>query len=259
MKTAALDIFVCPGCKGTLDLRTVARDGREVLEDSLTCRGCGAEYAVTRGVPRFVDRSAYAASFGFQWNWFRTVQLDSVNGTAESERTLYNTTGWTGEDYRGRLVLDAGVGAGRFAEIVAKKGGQVVGVDLTTAVDAAYAKVGRSDRVHLAHADIFAMPFRGGKFDVAVSLGLLHHTPHPRDTFDSYTPRYQWKLLYPEVFRWFKECGFGEIEIFDEAIRMRGTKAGPSVIPSRSVSTVEIVHAGGIRRGVERGNGDDSD
>src|SRR2546428_3437040 len=57
------------------------------------------------------------------------------------------------------------------------------------------------------------------------------------DTFDSYTPRYQWKLLYPEVVRWFKERGIGEIEIFDEAIRMRGTEAGPLAIPSRPVRT----------------------
>jgi hypothetical protein len=45
------------------------------------------------------------------------------------------------------------------------------------------------------------------------------------DTFDWYTPRYQWKLLYPEVFRWFRESGFQEIEIFDGPIRMRGRKA----------------------------------
>lgn len=310
MKPAALDIFVCPACKGTLHLRAAARDGHEVLEGSLACRGCGAEYAVTRGVPRFVERSAYAASFGFQWNWFRTVQLDSANGTDESERTLYATTGWADEDYRGRVVLDAGVGAGRFAEIVAKKGGEVVGVDLTTAVDAAYANIGRGERVHLAQADIFAMPFRDETFDLAFSIGVLHHTPNPRvafacvsamvkpggglavflyprygpghyvvdamravttrlplglmralsaaaiplyyiyrvpllgkalylicpismhsnwrwrwlDTFDYYTPRYQWKLLYPEVLRWFRGNGFHDVEIFDEPIRMRGIR-----------------------------------
>lgn len=315
MKPAALDIFVCPACKGTLELRAAARDSQEVLEGSLACGACGVEYAITRGVPRFVDRNAYAASFGFQWNWFRTVQLDSMNGTDESERILYRTTGWTDEEYRGRLVLDAGVGAGRFAEIVAKTGGEVVGIDLSTAVDAAYANVGRGERVHLAQADIFAMPFRDETFDYAFSIGVLHHTPNPRmafaqvaatvklgggfavylyarygpghyfvdairaattrlplqlvlvlssaavplyylyrvpflgkvanmvcpislhpnwrcrwlDTFDWYTPRYQWKLLYPEVFRWFKECGFGEIAIFDDAIRMRGTKAESAV------------------------------
>jgi hypothetical protein len=46
-------------------------------------------------------------------------------------------------------------------------------------------------------------------------------------TFDWYTPRYQWKLLYPEVFRWFRENGFHYVELFDEPIRMRGLKASP--------------------------------
>ena len=117
------------------------------------------DYAIGGGVPRFVDAGAYASSFGYQWNRFRTVQLDSVNGSWESARTLAATSGWTDEDYRGRLVLDAGVGAGRYAEVVADRGGEVVGVDLTRAVDAAYANVGRRPGVHLIQADIFAMPF----------------------------------------------------------------------------------------------------
>lgn len=325
MKPAAVDIFACPACQGPLALHTVARDRQEVLEGTLTCQRCGALYAVTRGVPRFVERGAYATSFGFQWNWFRTVQLDSANGTHESERTLHAATGWTEADYHGRLVLDAGVGAGRYAEIVAQHGGEVVGIDLTTAVDAAYLNIGRRERVHLAQADIFAMPFRSEAFDLAYSIGVLHHTPDPRmafarvaaavksggslavylyarygpdhyimdayravttrlplwlmlglaaaaiplyyvdripgagkvlhrlcpislhpnwrwrwlDTFDIYTPRYQWKFLYPEVFRMFLDNGFRDVQIFDEPIRMRGTKAQVSTV-SRSDELAKV-------------------
>jgi SAM-dependent methyltransferase len=286
--------------------------GAEVVAGALHSPGCGREYPVVRGVPRFVDRQEYAASFGFQWNRFRNVQLDSANGRRESEREMEATTGWTEADYRGRLVLDAGVGAGRYAEVVCAKGGEVVGVDLTVAVDAAYANIGRRDGVHIVQADIFAMPFRDDTFDLAYSIGVLHHTPdtrgafarvarvvkpggglavylyggygpgrhfpdairkvttrlpprvtlalaaaavplyypyrlpalgkvlrfvapismHPHwrwrwlDTFDWYSPRYQWKVLYPEVFRWFRENGFHEVEIFEEPIRMRGHKEG---------------------------------
>ena len=45
------------------------------------------------------------------------------------------------------------------------------------------------------------------------------------DTFDWYSPKYQWKVLYPEVFRWFQSNGFRDVELFDEPIRMRGSKA----------------------------------
>ena len=310
MKSSALKFLVCPACKSELELRVQSWQGPEVAEGGLSCIACAVEYPILRGVPRFVTAGAYASSFGSQWNWFRTVQLDSFNGTKESERTLAGTTGWAGEDYDGRLVLDAGVGAGRFAEVVAQKGGEVVGIDLTAAVDAAYSNIGRHEKVHLVQADIFAMPFREGTFDLAYSIGVLHHTPNPRsafervaatvkkgggfavylypgygpachfsdmirnvttrlplrmmfaisaiavplyylyrlpvlgkmlhllcpislhpdwrwrwlDTFDWYTPRYQWKFLHPEVFRWFRAKGFLDIEVFDVPIRMRGVR-----------------------------------
>src|SRR5204862_3929391 len=86
-------------------------------------------------------------------------------------------------EYAGRLLLDAGVGAGRFAECAAAQGARVFGVDLTHAVDAAYASIGTRDNVNLAQADIFALPFRPGTFDLAYSIGVLHHTPDPAAAF----------------------------------------------------------------------------
>jgi len=310
MKPAVLKVLVCPTCKSGLQLGVAQQDGAEIIEGRLACRECGTVYPIRGGVPRFVEDGAYASSFGYQWNRFKRVQLDSFNGTRESAETLAATTRWEDEDYQSRLVLDAGVGAGRFAEVVAAKGGEVIGIDLTTAVDAAYANIGRRDRVHLVQADIFAMPFREEMFDLAYSIGVLHHSPDPRaafvsvaatvkkggglavflyhrygiahhfsdllrrlttrlpaglvltiaaaaiplyyvyrlpvlrkvlpvvcpislhpnwrwrwlDTFDWYTPRYQWKLLYPEVLRWFRANGFLDIEVFDDPIRMRGVK-----------------------------------
>jgi SAM-dependent methyltransferase len=311
MKRSLLRLLACPSCGEGLILHAGREEDGEVMEGVLRSPGCGREYPVRRGVPRFVESGAYASSFGFQWDRFRHVQLDSRNGRRESERTLFATTGWTEADYAGRLVLDAGVGAGRFAEVAASQGAEVVGLDLTTAVDAAFANIGRRPNVHLLQADIFAMPFRAGSFDLAFSIGVLHHTPDTRagfervaatvktgggmavylyarygpanrfsdairrvttrlpgsvmlalaatavplyypyrlpalgkvlrlvcpislhpdwrwrwlDTFDWYTPRYQWKTFYPDVFRWFRESGFDDILIFDEPIRMRGTKA----------------------------------
>jgi SAM-dependent methyltransferase len=310
MKLHLAKILACPVCGAELDLRVQRMRDAEVMQGALRCRNCDKEYPVSGGIPRFVHVDAYTSSFGYQWNRFRTVQLDSLNGTQESERTLEATTGWKDEDYQGRLVLDAGVGAGRFAEIVAKKGGEVVGVDLSSAIDAAFANIGQRERIHLIQADIFAMPFREGTFDLAYSVGVLHHTPDPRaafervaktvkhggglavylyngygpghhgsdlirnvttrlparlmfalaagsiplyylyrvpilgkmlhllcpismypnwrwrwlDTFDWYTPKYQWKLLYPEVIRWFRASGFLDVTVFDVPIRIRGVK-----------------------------------
>jgi len=311
VKPRALDFLVCPSCHESLNLEAHSAQGTEVREGTLGCLGCDRKYPITRGVPRFIGSGDYASSFGRQWNWFRTVQLDSSNGTRQSENALTAATGWTEQDYAGRLVLDAGVGAGRFAEVVAKKGGEVVGVDLTAAVDAAYQNLGTDPKVHLVQADIFALPFRTDTFDLAYSIGVLHHTPDTAaafervaatvkkgggfavylyaaygswyrgsdvlrkllttrlppsvmlalsalaipayyvyrvpvlgkvfqalmpismhrdwrwrwlDTFDWYTPTYQWKHWYPEVYRWFRANGFLDVEIFDSPLCMRGVK-----------------------------------
>jgi hypothetical protein len=70
---------------------------------------------VVRGIPRFTADDA-EKSFGMQWNRFRTTQLDSHTGTNISRERLYDTTGWDWSAIRGKRVLDAGCGAGRFAD-----------------------------------------------------------------------------------------------------------------------------------------------
>jgi hypothetical protein len=44
------------------------------------------------------------------------------------------------------------------------------------------------------------------------------------DTFDWYTPKYQFKYLYPEIFRWYQDAGFHELDIFGDPVRMCGQK-----------------------------------
>src|SRR5687767_6963860 len=182
MKARSLDVFVCPACHGALRLRQKGC-GAEILEGDLTCLTCGSSYQITDGIPRFVRTEPYARSFAFQWQWFRTVQIDSINGTSTSDATLRATTGWRDDEYPGRRLLDAGVGAGRFAERAAAKGAEVFGIDVTQAIDAAYRNVGHLGNVHLAQADIFALPVREGTFDLAYSIGVLHHTPDPPAAF----------------------------------------------------------------------------
>jgi SAM-dependent methyltransferase len=135
---------------------------------------------VVRGIPRFVETDHYAASFSFQWTTYTDTQLDSQQGVSLTETDLIRKTGLTPEDVAGKLVLDAGVGTGRHAEILAGWGARVVGVDLSAAVETARDNLARFPNALVMQADIGALPFKPGSFDVIYSIGVLHHTPDTR-------------------------------------------------------------------------------
>jgi SAM-dependent methyltransferase len=306
MNQQLVRLLCCPMCHSDLNLRITRENGGEIFEGKLECSQEHI-FAITGGIPRFVSTDQYTRSFSFQWNRFSKVQLDVFNGTNESERTLLEKTGFDPEDFQGKLVLDAGVGAGRFADVASRFGAEVIGVDLSDAVNAAYENIGNRPNIHLVQADIFQLPFRKDTFDLIFSIGVLHHTPDTRkafqnlvpllkkygeiaiwvydsytpfkkitnvfrkvttkiprrtmyylstvavplyylkpfrktlegvfrlcmhrnwkwrwlDTFDYYSPAFQWKHTYPEVFQWFQEAGLKEITPLSAPVSMKGKK-----------------------------------
>ncbi|PYV75333.1 MAG: hypothetical protein DMG96_17550 [Acidobacteria bacterium] len=64
--------------------------------------------------------------------------------------------------------------------------------------------------------------------------GLVHHlfpvnlNPNPEwrllDTFDWYSPQYQSKHTYEQVFRWFESCGLEDLRVLEVPIAVRGRK-----------------------------------
>jgi SAM-dependent methyltransferase len=306
MKRRLLELIVCPTCHAPLTVQPRIEDGGEIIEGSLACAGAHT-FPIVNGVPRFVGSDQYADSFGFQWNKFAHVQLDSFTGKHESRDTFVEKTGFDLAEARGRLFLEAGSGAGRFVDVVSAHGGEIVGVDLSSAVNAAFASIGARPGVHIVQADIFSLPFRAETFDRIYSIGVLHHTPdtrrafealvpllkaggeiaiwvydkyspfrkvtdgirlitrrlpkrvtlalstiavplyyipplrtffagalrlsmHPKarwrwlDTFDWYSPEYQWKHTYPEVYEWFKAAGLQDIAPLSAQVSMKGRK-----------------------------------
>jgi SAM-dependent methyltransferase len=145
-------------------------------------------YPIINGIPRFVSTDHYVGSFSFEWNVHKYTQVDSHRNDGLSENTLREKTGLTPDDVRGKLVLDAGVGSGRFAEVLSGWGARVVGVDLSYAVEAAQTNVGSRRNVLICQADIAQLPFAPETFDIIISIGVLHHTPDTRYSFDRLTP-----------------------------------------------------------------------
>lgn len=174
MPQTLLDVLRCPVC----------RSGFSSEEETLTCAG-GHAFPVVRGIPRLApdaqldpERQRTAAAFGYSWTHY-------------PRQNPYTEDQWrdwvvplTPADFRGRSVLDAGCGLGGFAEYARSWGAaRVVGVDLSAAIDAAHERLG--DSVELVQADIYALPFERGGFDLAYSIGVLHHLPDPEAGFRS--------------------------------------------------------------------------
>lgn len=163
-------ILICPDCRGPLPWFP------EWGAEGCLCPRCQRTYPIVQGIPRFVEADGYAENFSFEWNRHRLTQLDTANND-ESERTFSQKTGLGPEDVKGKLVLDVGCGMGRFADVVSRWGGNVVAIDLSYAVEAAYQNIGRRHNVWVMQADLFHVPFREEGFDIIYSIGVLHHTP----------------------------------------------------------------------------------
>ena len=166
-----LEVFRCPESGAPLHL-----DADALVDPS------GKRWPIVDGIPRFVSSEAYTSSFGFEWNVHSSTQFDAHMDGA-SERELRQKTGLGPDQVTGRLVLDAGVGAGRYTDVLSRWGARVVGIDLSRAVEAAHGHFRERANVKIAQADIARLPFAPETFDLVVSIGVLHHTPDTRTHF----------------------------------------------------------------------------
>ena len=160
-------LLLCPRCRSTLG---------PPGGDALPCPGCGAAYSILKGVPRLAGET-YVKSFGRQWNRYDVARPE------EDESVFRVKTGWEPESLRGKRVLDAGCGGGRYARLLGEHGANVVGVDLSNAVEKAASLCAGMPNVLIAQADLLDLPLGDETFDAAFSIGVMHHSPDPRKAF----------------------------------------------------------------------------
>ncbi len=167
MNPALSPLLRCPRCRSPLG---------EPSADALPCPHCGASYPIRSGVPRLAGES-YVSSFGRQWNRYDVARPD------EDDAVFRVKTGLNPDDLRGKLVLDAGCGGGRYARLLGERGANVVGVDLSDAVEKAASLCAEFRNVAIVRADLLDLPLADEAFDVAFSIGVMHHSPDPRGAF----------------------------------------------------------------------------
>ena len=177
-----LELLRCPRTGEPLTLSASrARANGTVLEGELKSAS-GASYPIVRGVPRFVTAESYAASFGTQWNRWPRIQFEAENThgpmAGHTTRMWETVTGRPG-GLNGARIVEFGCGSGRFLDVVERRGGLAVGLELSSAVEAAASNFVDRPDVLVVQGDLLTPPFRTGAFDGGYSIGVLHHTPEP--------------------------------------------------------------------------------
>ncbi len=152
----------------------------------------GTRYPIVRGIPRFVSADNYSEDFGTQWNMFPKTQLDSYTGEDHSAARLARCLRAPLASLKGKKVLEAGSGAGRFTEILLKHGAIVHSLDYSSAVEANAKNNGPNPNLTLVQADIRRIPFAKMSYDYVVCLGVLQHTPSPEESMKSL-----WAMVRP--------------------------------------------------------------
>jgi SAM-dependent methyltransferase len=79
--------------------------------------------------------------------------------------------------WQGLKVLDAGCGMGRWLHFAREVGAQIVGMDVSAAIDVAAAREGEG--ADFVQADLRFPPFAPASFDVVYCLGVVHHLEDP--------------------------------------------------------------------------------
>jgi SAM-dependent methyltransferase len=163
-------LLACPRCKDSIEKNI----------QGFSCSNCGATYSSDSNILYFVERESYSSSFGFQWNRFEKVQLDSFLGTNRSRVRFETETGWDESVIKGQFVLDAGSGAGRFAEVALSMGASLISVDFSNAVKSSSRNLtGKGDLLTI-QSDLQYLPIKSDSIQFIYCIGVLQHTQCPR-------------------------------------------------------------------------------
>lgn len=192
MKASFVEYLVCPVCRCSLECIVDQLDGTlpwsEIISGLLICQACNHNYPIKGGVPRMLtgELSAQvqntAEGFGYEWHTFD----DQIQDSFATDKELFLDFIYPANEafFKGKRILDAGCGMGRFLKLGAEFGSNmIVGVDLSDAVNAAYRNTKSIENAHVVQADIMALPFLA-KFDYIFSVGVLHHVQEPQSGFN---------------------------------------------------------------------------
>lgn len=207
MRSTIVSVLCCPSCRASqLELSVFNETEDEIIDGSLTCSQCSNRYWIVGGIPRMLGPELYQPPN--DWTWKNTAVQSSASTKSDYKTQLKRHTidnfghqwtewghyGWTKQehqherkvfhyksllntdDLRGKVVLDAGCGNGRYSHCAAEHAQTVFAMDLGPAVESAYRNLSHLSHVHVIQGDLFHVPVQQNVLDVIFSIGVLMHT-----------------------------------------------------------------------------------
>jgi len=165
--------ILCSNCSSYLKFKS---------NELICCSECESQYKVIGNVVN-MNIDSYHDNFGYQWNIHSKTQLDSHNGSNESESRLLNQSKLTRKDFVGKRILEIGSGNGRFTEILLKYGAKVVSCDYSSAIYANYDNNNCSSAIFL-RANLFNINIEPDYFDMVICYGVIQHTGNNQNAIE---------------------------------------------------------------------------
>ena len=192
MRPEALNFIVCPNCAGELSLssdRSRAPEDGHIMTGTLACRGCDSEFSIRNGVPILLPANLASVKLEtasrFAEEWTRWSDLREYYEQEFFDWVAPLAAG----DFAGQLVFEGGCGKGRHTAIVAShRAKAIVSLDLGESAFVAFAHTRQFPDAHVVIGDLLNPPIRP-VFDLAFSVGVLHHLPDPAAGFASLASR----------------------------------------------------------------------
>jgi 2-polyprenyl-3-methyl-5-hydroxy-6-metoxy-1,4-benzoquinol methylase len=176
------NVLICLRCQGEL----------QEEPERYVCQACGETYPVVAGVPRFLtdlSRGEQQVRRSFNLEHARYTDSCHLHFTPRLVQPWLEDIQLPAEYFKGKLVLDAGCGSGRWTYAMALLGARVIAVDFTdSGVTITHQATHAMENVAVVQANLFGLPFQPGTFDFVVSWGVLHHTPDTRAAFERIAP-----------------------------------------------------------------------
>ena len=172
MKKEIVEILCCPSCYSSLNLQIDEQRNEEIIEGYLICEACEVRYPIINSIPRIVPAKMLyiekktCDSFDFAWKHYGRQLSDNLNS-----EFLSLVRPWKASDFKEKVVLDVGCGAGRLSRLAASYGAKhVFSIDLSRAVETAFELSKDYSNIHFFQASLFDLPFKNREGSMSLSI-----------------------------------------------------------------------------------------